>query len=341
MKIFERLNLKGLFKKVKILCVSLIVVCNRVIKNLFSKINNEKVRSFFSSKKLHKLIIYLFLFIALIETVFAVMIYGFKAEDTVTKTVAKVIPYPYVICGFDVITYNNYLAEKAYIHHFYSATQQENIDFSAIDDEILNQLVENKIIDHEAIQNDISVSDGDVNKTIDQIIDQNGGKESVDKVLNELYGLNINGFKKLVKTQLLREKVNDKVIARVTARHILVRVDSNAPQEKVDEAKGKIDQYLNEVKNGLDFGEAAKKYSEDIGSAENGGLLESFAVGEMVEAFSEVAFITEVGQISEPVKTEFGWHIIKVESKSGSVRKTFSDWLKEKESKSLIIRLFK
>jgi len=88
----------------------------------------------------------------------------------------------------------------------------------------------------------------------------------------------------------------------VHARHILV--------EKEDEAKA----IATELKGGADFAQLAKQKSKDPGAAE-GGDLGYFTKDQMVPEFAEVAFKLEKGQISDPVKTQFGWHIIKVEDK--------------------------
>ena len=89
----------------------------------------------------------------------------------------------------------------------------------------------------------------------------------------------------------------------VRARHILV------PTE--DEAKA----VLAEIKKGTDFAELAKQKSKDPGAAAEGGDLGYFGKDQMVPEFAEVAFKLEKGQVSDPVKTQFGWHIIKVEDK--------------------------
>ena len=89
----------------------------------------------------------------------------------------------------------------------------------------------------------------------------------------------------------------------VRARHILV------PTE--DEAKA----VLAEIKKGTDFAELAKQKSKDPGAAAEGGDLGYFGKEQMVPEFAEVAFKLDKGQVSDPVKTQFGWHIIKVEDK--------------------------
>ena len=88
----------------------------------------------------------------------------------------------------------------------------------------------------------------------------------------------------------------------VHARHILVETEDEAKQVKA------------ELDKGADFGELAKKKSKDPG-ASDGGDLGFFTKDQMVPEFSAVAFSLEPGKISDPVKTQFGWHIIKVEEK--------------------------
>lgn len=293
------------------------------------------------SKRIFTGLFYLILLVGLIETVIAVMIYGFQREDRATKAVASVVPYPTAVTSFGFVSYGDYLSEKDYIHHFYDSTQQENVAYEEIDKQILDQLIENRLISYEAFRYGIKVKKDEVNQTFSAISDQNGGDEKVGKVLEDLYGLNIKSFKKLVKEQLLRDKINNELIARVTAKHILVRVDKSAPQDQVDAAKAKIDAILAEVRGGADFAETAKTKSEDIGSNEQGGELEPFAKGEMVEPFSDVAFSTPAGQISDPVRTDFGWHIVKVESKTGKIEMTFTDWLDSLKKNGLIWKLIK
>ncbi|TQS76600.1 foldase [Ornithinibacillus gellani] len=86
----------------------------------------------------------------------------------------------------------------------------------------------------------------------------------------------------------------------IEAEHILVE-----DEETAKEVKEKVDK-------GEDFAKLAKKYSKDEGTAEDGGKLGFFSVGKMLPEFEEAAYGMKVGDISEPVKTQYGFHIIKV-----------------------------
>ncbi|GGJ80665.1 foldase protein PrsA [Anoxybacillus voinovskiensis] len=90
---------------------------------------------------------------------------------------------------------------------------------------------------------------------------------------------------------------------QIRASHILVKDEKTA-----QEIKAKLDK-------GEDFAKLAKEYSQDAGSAQNGGDLGWFGPGKMVKEFEDAAYALNVGQVSQPVKTEYGYHIIKVTDK--------------------------
>ena len=99
----------------------------------------------------------------------------------------------------------------------------------------------------------------------------------------------------------------------VHARHILLRTASDADEETLAKVKAKAEELFSQLKAGADFSELAKENSEDPGSAPEGGDLGFFTKGRMVPEFEEAAFSLAEGEISEPVKTQFGYHLIKVE----------------------------
>jgi peptidyl-prolyl cis-trans isomerase C len=140
-------------------------------------------------------------------------------------------------------------------------------------------------------------------------------------------------------TEAALHKVYDEAIGQmkketeVRARHILVETE--------DEAKAVVA----ELKKGADFAELAKAKSKDPGSAD-GGDLGYFTKDQMVPEFSEVAFKLEKGQLSDPVKSQFGWHVIKVEDKRerqppefDKVKDQLENFLVRKSQSELITKL--
>lgn len=115
-------------------------------------------------------------------------------------------------------------------------------------------------------------------------------------------------------------KVHDKRQAQgdVKVAHIMKMIAENATEELVKKAEVEIRELYKEVKDGGDFAEIAKKSSDDYGSAQSGGALNWFSTGNMVREFEQAAFaLKENGDISEPIRTQFGWHIIKLLDKRG------------------------
>jgi parvulin-like peptidyl-prolyl isomerase len=110
---------------------------------------------------------------------------------------------------------------------------------------------------------------------------------------------------------------------QVRARHILIGVDRNKPGSDA-EAKGKIEA-LTQRSEKEDFAKLAKENSEDPGSKEKGGDLGFFSRGRMVPEFESAAFSGEPGKIVGPIRTDFGYHLIKVEEKKAPVTKTFDE----------------
>jgi len=102
------------------------------------------------------------------------------------------------------------------------------------------------------------------------------------------------------------------VPAQVKAQHILLRTEADAKPEAIEAAKGKAEGIRKELLAGGDFAKLAEKYSDDPGSKTNGGDLGFFTRDKMIPEFAEAAFNMKKDEISLPVKTGYGFHIIKV-----------------------------
>ncbi|NLZ53410.1 MAG: foldase [Thermoanaerobacteraceae bacterium] len=197
----------------------------------------------------------------------------------------------------------------------------------------LNSLIANKIIDIEAKSKNVEVTEEDVQKQIDKIAEQYGGRETFEQFL-EMYGTSLDDIEENIKINAKIEKLlgpdveieEDEMKAyfeenkesfdekeQVKASHILV--DS---EDKAKEVKEKL-------QAGEEFADLAKEYSTDTSNNERGGDLGYFTRGAMVKEFEDAAFSMEIGQISDPVKTDYGYHIIKVEDKKPAKEATYEE----------------
>lgn len=283
-------------------------------------------------------------FIVFILLVFGVLIYGVRDESSFTQSVAKVIPYPAGYADGRIITMNSYYEQLQIMKNYY--TNFKKVDFTTpegkkqleqIRSDVMDRITEDQIVAAEAKKNDIKLSQADLDKSYNELIKSNGGVKDFSEILSKFYGLSVDQFKVIVyKPRALREKLADKI---------------NQNESVTGAAKKKADEIYAKAAAGEDFAKLAKQYSQDSGSAAGGGDLGYFGKGKMVPAFEEAAFALKKGEISKPVRTVYGYHIIKVtDIKDGQVKAShilikvqdFNSWLTDlktqlKKDKKIII----
>ena len=118
----------------------------------------------------------------------------------------------------------------------------------------------------------------------------------------------------------------------VEARHILIKADKDADSKTVEKTREKAFDIMMMAKGGKDFAKLAKLYSEGP-SRDRGGSLGAFRKEAMVKPFADRAFSMKAGEISEPVRTRFGWHIIKVEKVNEASTLSFDEAKKKIQNK--------
>jgi len=115
-------------------------------------------------------------------------------------------------------------------------------------------------------------------------------------------------------------KVTDirEALGEVKVAHIMFKSGKGSDEKKLNEAKDNINKIAELLKNGEAFSDVAERFSEDRSTAVKGGILPVFGVGKMVPEFESVAFgLKEIGGISNPFRTEYGWHIITLLERKG------------------------
>ncbi|MCR4402240.1 MAG: peptidylprolyl isomerase [Firmicutes bacterium] len=189
--------------------------------------------------------------------------------------------------------------------------------------QLLAQMIREELITQGAAKYGIQVTDEDVAAEIDDLKAQFGSDASLEQALSQ-YGMTMDDLRHQIKINLLLEAIASKDVTvgddevkkyydehkedfkepeEVKARHILVKDEKTANEIR------------KELAGGADFAELAKAKSEDPGSKDKGGDLGYFQRGAMDPAFEKVAFELKIGETSGPVKSSFGYHIIRVEDK--------------------------
>jgi foldase protein PrsA len=197
----------------------------------------------------------------------------------------------------------------------------------------VEQLISDKIVASEAKKDNVTITDKELNAEVDKLKESYGGEEVFEQMLTT-NNTTLEDLKKEIKSYLtLRKLLIPKI--EITDEELRTYFDENkdsfgeAEQVKAshilvdDEATAK--EVKQKLTDGADFAELAKEYSTDEGTKENGGELGFFARGTMVTEFEDVAFTLPVNENSDPVKTEYGYHIIKVEEKKEAKEADFDD----------------
>lgn len=262
-----------------------------------------------------------------------VLIYGLKNESALVKGTTKVLPYPAAIADWRFVSAYSYLDQVEMLKNYYR--EYKGTDFSSdegksllseIRTEVIDRLIEDQLVAKEAKRLKITVSKEEVDNGFNDLVTANGGEEEFASILNKYYNLTMDEFKtKIYRTQVLREKVAEAI---------------NTDQAVLDAAKAKADEvYAKTQASGADFAKLASEYSGDSATATSGGDLGYFKKGTMVTEFETAAFALKKSEISQPVKTVYGYHIIKlVDIKGDEIKashilikvRDYTEWLESK-----------
>ncbi|MGZ6071535.1 MAG: peptidylprolyl isomerase [Myxococcaceae bacterium] len=202
----------------------------------------------------------------------------------------------------------------------------------------LDAMIDEKLVDSELRELKVSIGDKEVDAAVEEVKKSYNLTDEQLSMAVAKEGLTLTEYREQMRKQIARYKlINEKVRKNIKVsdadvkseydrmmrsegedyevhiRHILIAVSRSAPQPQVEEARRKATAIAAEARQpGVDFAELAKKRSEGSSSSD-GGDLGFFKRGTMVPEFEKVAFSLKTGEVSDPVRTQFGWHVLKLE----------------------------
>ena len=262
----------------------------------------------------------------------------FSQQSILLDEIAAVVDDEIVLLS-DVVLSANALAAQENVDPYKSPDEYKNLLLKSAES-MIEQLVIIKMAEIDSVM----VLEKDVDRALERqvqnIVAQSGSEEAAEQVL----GRKISDFKRSYKDDMEGKLIAEKYTGDLTrgieitrpevedffktykdsipsfpkrykVRHILIQITPS--EESMKETELKALDILEEINKGLSFEEAAKKYSEDPGSKENGGYLGFVPRGTFVKEFEKAAFTLAINTISKPIKTQFGFHIIEVLERSG------------------------
>jgi parvulin-like peptidyl-prolyl isomerase len=213
-------------------------------------------------------------------------------------------------------------AKKSYTAQKRAFPKAGTAEYQALQTQAVAFLVQRAEYDKRAADLKLTVTDKELQTRIDQVKKQYfaGSQVKLDKQL-KVQGYTTESFQADIRAQLLSQKIYDEVTksANVTDAAITKYYNDNKAQYSIAESRdvrhilvktrAEADKIYNEIKAGGDFAALAKKYSIDPGSKATGGKL-TISRGQTVAPFDTTAFLLATNQVSRPVKTQFGYHVI-------------------------------
>jgi len=206
--------------------------------------------------------------------------------------------------------------------------QQNAENLKSLVKEYASRLADRQIVLDDAEDLGVTVADSSIDNIMERQFAQAGGRENFEKFLNQ-HNIKLEDLRQEIKAQeigriYIQKKNEDKLEVSesaidslqsmdryATVRHVLLMTQGK-PEEEKAQVRSKMEDILKQAREGEDFAELAKEYSEDPGSKEKGGLYEDFPRGQMVPPFDSAAFNLPIGTISDIVETRYGFHILQI-----------------------------
>jgi len=222
-------------------------------------------------------------------------------DNKVSNTMVEIFPYPAAIVNGSVITFSDWKFETEAVL-LLSEKRLNDYSVEGVQNEVLQKMIYDKLMQEIADKYKIEVNEEDISVMMASLVEQVGSEEELEKNIKEFFNWDVETFKeRVLYSDVLREKLQKEIPLN---------------EKNIKEAEDNAKDVLKEVEDGdRTFEELAQEYSDDPGSAVQGGELGWFPRGVMVSEFEEAVFALSPGEISGLIKTDFGYHIIKLEEK--------------------------
>ncbi len=232
-------------------------------------------------------------------------IYKYSWDGAIIYKFSKIFPLPVVMVNFRFISYRSFLDDVYALEKYQKYKNGENakVDKNELKRIVLNQFINRSLIEDRLRSYGVKIDNNKINEALNSIYKDFGSKDDFAKRLKELYNWSIDDFKnKILKYNLEETELSKRIVQDMTIK-------------KNKEAYEKAKKALERLKKGESFEDVAKDMSEDLQSADKGGDIGWLEKGTIDEDIEKVLFKMKKGEISDILKTRFGYIILKVTDK--------------------------
>lgn len=252
-------------------------------------------------------------------------IYHFDANTKVTTAIEHWFPFPAASAGSELIPLSRVRQQVAALM-VYNLKNNQGLSRQATESVVVNQIV-NRTLYRQALSNHaIIVSQTNVDYQLGLIAKSVGGQDKLTQFLNDQYGptMTLAHFRDwIVADSLVEAAVQTQLLERATVSHILINVPATATADQVEAARQKALSIKAKITDTSMFSDIAKQYSDDVASRDLSGSLGTTTRGSVgnqySEAFEQAIFSQPVGVVSDPIRSKFGWHLLLVTKREGSI----------------------
>ncbi len=292
------------------------------------------------TRGIKKRVILVLLFFFFFITVNGFFIYTVNPSNSYFNIIKKIIPYPAIIIGRDIVTMARYedeiilnkrLYEEVYKINFEEEGEGDKIkDIKKIvKDEFINAYIMNRVLDTIGVE----VSKKEINEEYEKIINDLGGREEMKDILQFTAGWRESDLKKKIYLSILEEKIKESIIYQVKIDVISIIPDSigNEGEWVIAEEEARV--IYNKILEGeITFSGAKNQFGSDNFLLVNNDE-KYYYLDEFPDNLKDIVLSLEVGEVSEPVETDSGYHILKLEEERGYYRGELEDFLMEQRAK--------
>ncbi len=271
-------------------------------------------------------------------------VYYFKWDNIYINKAIDYLPLPVAKVGDDFIPYKDFRdmsqAQLASLAKMGDPSKLEVVK-EDVKTDILERLIDKKITENISKNKNIFLTEEEIKVYYDIYVGESGSEENLEKIVLEMYGWDLIKFKNMVlKPFILQNKLNN--------YFVWSKEFNTTGEQKASDILSQLKEDSSEEK----FIELAKNSSEDAATANSGGNLGWIERGKMVQEFDQAAFSLELGQISEIIRTMYGFHIIMVDEineEEGKIKvrhifikaRHLGDAIAEEKTRTKIIKFLK